>query len=108
MDFKFWSLRFPITSDNLIYQSFFLDILIGIDARHISECYCCQPSKTSQIEVVLKCNRGYSFQRVYENIEACECLPCQSLQRDDQYVKDQPLADLTEFIPMNDEGSKSL
>ncbi|RXG62289.1 Hemocytin [Armadillidium vulgare] len=81
---------------------------IGIEARHISECFCCQPSRMSQIEVVLKCNRGYSFQRVFDNIESCECQPCQSLQRDDQYVKDQPLSDLTEFIPMNDEGSKSL
>lgn len=54
----------------------------------------------------MKCDRGYSFTRVYENIEKCECLPCESLQRDDQYVNDSPMEDLTEFnVDLQPDGS---
>ncbi|CAL4126747.1 unnamed protein product, partial [Meganyctiphanes norvegica] len=62
--------------------------------KHMSHCYCCQPSKLDKISVNMKCDVGYSFSRIYENVEECKCQPCEGEER---MLGDQPIMDETEF-----------
>ena len=77
--------------------------LTDIESSHVSECDCCKPSKMSVIKVNLTCNKGYTLMREFENIEACECQPCQGHQRFQGYLNDQQ--DLTEFNPPLNQGN---
>lgn len=49
----------------------------------------------------MRCDTGYAFARVYDNIVECECLRCDDNTPD--YMGDEPILDDAEFFAITAE-----
>ncbi|XP_063867870.1 uncharacterized protein LOC135104399 [Scylla paramamosain] len=75
----------------------------GRQAKYVSTCYCCRPSRFEKIRIQLNCDSGVTFSPVYDNIAECECLECGNSNNPSDYPLDQPIVDDdTEFFSLTD------
>lgn len=79
----------------------FTTFVAGRRAGHIPTCYCCKPARFEKIRVDMRCDTGYAFARVYDNIVECECLRCDDNTPD--YMGDEPILDDAEFFAITAE-----